>query len=187
MKEGQFNLKAPFEPKGDQPKAIEKIVKGVKKGYRHQTLLGATGTGKTYTMAAAIEKINKPVLVIAHNKTLAAQLTSEFKEFFPNNAVEYFVSHYDYYQPEAYVPQTDTFIEKDSSINAEVERLRHSTTNSLLSRRDVIVVATVSSIYGLGAAEEYLEAMLALHVGQRISRDQLARAFVAMQYQRNDV
>ncbi|MEX2441347.1 MAG: excinuclease ABC subunit B, partial [Pontimonas sp.] len=134
-----------------------------------------------------VERLQRPTLVMAHNKTLAAQFANELREMFPHNAVEYFVSYYDYYQPEAYVPQTDTFIEKDSSVNAEVERLRHSTTNSLLSRRDVIVVSTVSSIYGLGAAEEYLEAMLALHVGQRISRDQLVRAFVAMQYQRNDV
>jgi excinuclease ABC subunit B len=150
-------------------------------------LLGATGTGKTATTAWLIERLQRPTLVMAHNKTLAAQFANELRELFPHNAVEYFVSYYDYYQPEAYVPQTDTFIEKDSSINAEVERLRHSTTNALLSRRDVIVVSTVSCIYGLGAAEEYLEAMLALQVGQRIRREDLARAFVGMQYQRNDV
>ncbi len=150
-------------------------------------LLGATGTGKTATTAWLIERLQRPALVMAHNKTLAAQFANELRELFPHNAVEYFVSYYDYYQPEAYVPQTDTFIEKDSSINAEVERLRHSTTNALLSRRDVIVVSTVSCIYGLGAAEEYLEAMLALQVGQRIRREDLARAFVGMQYQRNDV
>ncbi|HKL74717.1 MAG TPA: excinuclease ABC subunit UvrB [Halanaerobiales bacterium] len=187
MKEGQFNLKAPFEPKGDQPKAIEKIVKGVKKGYRHQTLLGATGTGKTYTMAAAIEKINKPVLVIAHNKTLAAQLTSEFKEFFPNNAVEYFVSYYDYYQPEAYVPQTDTFIEKDASINEDIDKLRLSATRSLFERRDVLIVASVSCIYGLGSPEDYMNLSCHLKVGEIKEREEILRELTLMQYSRNNI
>src|SRR6056297_3246362 len=187
MKEGQFNLKAPFEPKGDQPKAIEKIVKGVKKGYRHQTLLGATGTGKTYTMAAAIEKINKPVLVIAHNKTLAAQLTSEFKEFFPNNAVEYFVSYYDYYQPEAYVPQTDTFIEKDASINEDIDKLRLAATSALFERRDVLIVASVSCIYGLGSPADYLKLSSYFKVGEKRDRREILRELSMMQYSRNDI
>ena len=187
MREGQFDLKAPFEPKGDQPKAIEKIVKGVEKGYRHQTLLGATGTGKTYTMAAAIEKINKPVLVIAHNKTLAAQLTSEFKEFFPNNAVEYFVSYYDYYQPEAYVPQTDTFIEKDASINEDIDKLRLSATRSLFERRDVLIVASVSCIYGLGSPEDYMNLSCHLKVGDIKEREEILRELTLMQYSRNNI
>ncbi len=182
-----FEVVSDYSPSGDQPHAIEALAAKLSAGETDVTLLGATGTGKTATTAWLVEKLQRPTLVMAHNKTLAAQFANELREMFPHNAVEYFVSYYDYYQPEAYVPQTDTFIEKDSSVNAEVERLRHSTTNSLLSRRDVIVVSTVSSIYGLGAAEEYLEAMLALHVGQRISRDELARAFVGMQYQRNDV
>lgn len=182
-----FEVVSDFSPSGDQPRALDQLARKLQAGETDVTLLGATGTGKTATTAWLVERLQRPTLVMAHNKTLAAQFANELREMFPHNAVEYFVSYYDYYQPEAYVPQTDTFIEKDSSVNAEVERLRHSTTNSLLSRRDVIVVSTVSSIYGLGAAEEYLEAMLALHVGQRISRDQLIRAFVAMQYQRNDV
>ena len=182
-----FEVVAEYAPSGDQPTAIDALVGKLRAGETDVTLLGATGTGKTATTAWVIERLQRPALVLAHNKTLAAQFANELREMFPHNAVEYFVSYYDYYQPEAYVPQTDTFIEKDSSINAEVERLRHSTTNSLLSRRDVVVVSTVSSIFGLGAAEEYLEAMLALHVGQTISRDELARAFVGMQYQRNDV
>ena len=187
MREGQFDLKAPFEPKGDQPKAIEKIVKGVEKGYRHQTLLGATGTGKTYTMAAAIEKINKPVLVIAHNKTLAAQLTSEFKEFFPNNAVEYFVSYYDYYQPEAYVPQTDTFIEKDASINEDIDKLRLSATRSLFERRDVLIVASVSCIYCLGSPQDYMNLSCHLKVGDIKEREEILRELTLMQYSRNNI
>ncbi|MGM0437097.1 MAG: excinuclease ABC subunit UvrB [Bacillota bacterium] len=187
MREGQFDLKAPFEPKGDQPKAIEKIVEGVEKGYRHQTLLGATGTGKTYTMAKAIEKINKPVLVIAHNKTLAAQLTSEFKEFFPGNAVEYFVSYYDYYQPEAYVPQTDTFIEKDASINEDIDKLRLSATRSLFERRDVLIVASVSCIYGLGSPEDYMNLSCYLKVGDIKEREEILRELTLMQYSRNNV
>ena len=182
-----FEVVSDYRPSGDQPAALNQLESKVRAGETDVTLLGATGTGKTATTAWLIERLQRPTLVMAHNKTLAAQFANELRELFPHNAVEYFVSYYDYYQPEAYVPQTDTFIEKDSTVNAEVERLRHSTTNSLLSRRDVIVVSTVSCIYGLGAAEEYLEAMLALHVGQRISREEMARAFVGMQYQRNDV
>jgi excinuclease ABC subunit B len=182
-----FEVISEYVPSGDQPQAIAELVGRINAGETDVVLLGATGTGKSATTAWLIEQVQRPTLVLAHNKTLAAQLANEFRELMPNNAVEYFVSYYDYYQPEAYVPQTDTFIEKDSSINAEVERLRHSTTNSLLSRRDVIVVSTVSCIYGLGAAEEYLGAMVALQVGERIGRDHLIRQFVNMQYQRNDV
>ena len=182
-----FEVISDYRPSGDQPAALDQLERKIRAGETDVTLLGATGTGKTATTAWLIERLQRPTLVMAHNKTLAAQFANELRELFPNNAVEYFVSYYDYYQPEAYVPQTDTFIEKDSTINAEVERLRHSTTNSLLSRRDVIVVSTVSCIYGLGAAEEYLEAMLPLHVGQRITREEMARAFVGMQYQRNDI
>jgi excinuclease ABC subunit B len=182
-----FEVISEYVPSGDQPQAIAELVGRINAGETDVVLLGATGTGKSATTAWLIEQVQRPTLVLAHNKTLAAQLANEFRELMPNNAVEYFVSYYDYYQPEAYVPQTDTFIEKDSSINAEVERLRHSTTNSLLSRRDVIVVSTVSCIYGLGAAEEYLGAMVALQVGDRIGRDKLIRDFVNMQYQRNDV
>jgi excinuclease ABC subunit B len=182
-----FEVISDYVPSGDQPQAIAELVGRINAGETDVVLLGATGTGKSATTAWLIEQVQRPTLVLAHNKTLAAQLANEFRELMPNNAVEYFVSYYDYYQPEAYVPQTDTFIEKDSSINAEVERLRHSTTNSLLSRRDVIVVSTVSCIYGLGAAEEYLGAMVALRVGERIGRDSLIRSFVNMQYQRNDV
>ena len=181
-----FRVISDYTPSGDQPTAIADLARRVNAGEPDIVLLGATGTGKSATTAWLIEAVQRPTLVLAHNKTLAAQLANEFRELMPDNAVEYFVSYYDYYQPEAYVPQTDTFIEKDSSINAEVERLRHSTTNSLLSRRDVIVVSTVSCIYGLGAAEEYLEAMVALQVGQRVSRDALVRGFIGMQYQRND-
>ena len=182
-----FEVVSPFEPSGDQPKALDELERRIAAGEADITLLGATGTGKSATTAWLIERLQRPALVLAHNKTLAAQFANELRDMFPHNAVEYFVSYYDYYQPEAYVPQTDTFIEKDSSINSEVERLRHQTTNSLLSRRDVIVVSTVSCIYGLGAAEDYLEAMLPLQVGQTISRETMARAFVAMQYQRNDI
>jgi excinuclease ABC subunit B len=182
-----FEVISEYQPSGDQPAAIAELTGRINAGETDVVLLGATGTGKSATTAWLIEAVQRPTLVLAHNKTLAAQLANEFKELLPNNAVEYFVSYYDYYQPEAYVPQTDTFIEKDSSINAEVERLRHSTTNSLLSRRDVVVVSTVSCIYGLGAAEEYLGAMVALQVGERISRDQLVRNFIGMQYDRNDV
>ena len=182
-----FEVVSEYTPSGDQPSAIVDLTGRINAGETDIVLLGATGTGKSATTAWLIEQVQRPTLVLAHNKTLAAQLVNEFRELMPNNAVEYFVSYYDYYQPEAYVPQTDTFIEKDSSINSEVERLRHSTTNSLLSRRDVIVVSTVSCIYGLGTPEGYLEAMVALQVGQRMSRDWLIRKFVAMQYQRNDV
>jgi len=182
-----FEVISEYTPSGDQPKAIAELAGRVNAGETDVVLLGATGTGKSATTAWLIEAVQRPTLVLAHNKTLAAQLANEFRELLPNNAVEYFVSYYDYYQPEAYVPQTDTFIEKDSSINAEVERLRHSTTNSLLSRRDVIVVSTVSCIYGLGAPQEYLNAMIALQVGMRVDRDWLIRKFVSMQYQRNDV
>ncbi|BDZ50624.1 UvrABC system protein B [Frondihabitans sucicola] len=182
-----FEVVSEYQPSGDQPAAIAELAGRVNAGETDVVLLGATGTGKSATTAWLVEAVNRPTLVLAHNKTLAAQLANEFRELFPNNAVEYFVSYYDYYQPEAYVPQTDTFIEKDSSINAEVERLRHSTTNSLLSRRDVVVVSTVSCIYGLGTPEGYMEAMIALQVGMQIPRDQLVRRFVAMQYQRNDI
>ena len=187
MKNGQFDLKAPFEPKGDQPEAIKNLAKGIKKGYRHQTLLGATGTGKTFTMAKLVEEVNKPTLVIAHNKTLAAQLTSEFKEFFPDNAVEYFVSYYDYYQPEAYVPQTDTYIEKDASVNDEIEKLRLSATTSLFERRDVLIVASVSCIYGLGSPDDYLNLSLDLKVGKILDRKDITRSLTFMQYSRNDM
>ncbi|MDO9062947.1 MAG: excinuclease ABC subunit UvrB [Microbacterium sp.] len=182
-----FEVVSEYSPSGDQPTAIAELAAKINAGESDVVLLGATGTGKSATTAWLIEQVQRPTLVLAHNKTLAAQLANEFRELLPNNAVEYFVSYYDYYQPEAYVPQTDTFIEKDSSINAEVERLRHSTTNSLLSRRDVVVVSTVSCIYGLGAPEEYLDAMVALQVGMRIDRDKLIRRFVSMQYQRNDI
>jgi excinuclease ABC subunit B len=182
-----FEVISEYVPSGDQPAAIAELAHRVNAGETDIVLLGATGTGKSATTAWLIEQVQRPTLVLAHNKTLAAQLANEFRELMPNNAVEYFVSYYDYYQPEAYVPQTDTFIEKDSSINAEVERLRHSTTNALLSRRDVIVVSTVSCIYGLGSSESYLEAMIALQVGMRINREALIRRFVSMQYQRNDV
>jgi excinuclease ABC subunit B len=182
-----FEVVSEYMPSGDQPQAIRELAHRINAGETDVVLLGATGTGKSATTAWLIEQVQRPTLVLSHNKTLAAQLANEFRELMPNNAVEYFVSYYDYYQPEAYVPQTDTFIEKDSSINAEVERLRHSTTNSLLSRRDTVVVSTVSCIYGLGAADEYLGAMQALQVGERISRDKLVRRFINMQYERNDV
>ncbi|MGO3885671.1 MAG: excinuclease ABC subunit UvrB [Mycetocola sp.] len=182
-----FTVESEYTPSGDQPQAIEQLAGRINAGETDIVLLGATGTGKSATTAWLVEAVQRPTLVLAHNKTLAAQLANEFRELFPHNAVEYFVSYYDYYQPEAYVPQTDTFIEKDSSINEEVERLRHSTTNSLLSRRDVIVVSTVSCIYGLGKPEEYLNAMVALQTGMRIDRDWLIRKFVSMQYKRNDI
>ncbi|HBT47853.1 MAG TPA: excinuclease ABC subunit B [Peptococcaceae bacterium] len=182
----RFVLKADFEPKGDQPQAITALVEGLKKGYRHQTLLGATGTGKTYTMAQVIQAVQRPTLVLAPNKTLAAQLCGEFKEFFPHNAVEYFVSYYDYYQPEAYVPETDTYIEKDSSINDEIDKLRHSATAALFERRDVIIVASVSCIYGLGSPEDYSKLMVSLREGQEYDRDAVIRKLVDIQYTRND-
>lgn len=185
--ESQFQLVSKFEPHGDQPEAIRQLVDGIKQGKRHQTLLGATGTGKTFTISNVIKEVNKPTLVIAHNKTLAGQLYSEFKEFFPNNAVEYFVSYYDYYQPEAYVPQTDTYIEKDASINDEIDKLRHSATSALFERRDVIIVASVSCIYGLGNPEEYRELVVSLRVGMEIDRNHLLRRLVDIQYNRNDI
>lgn len=185
--DNQFELVSSYQPQGDQPKAIDKLVQGIKEGKQHQVLLGATGTGKTFTVSNVIKEINKPTLVIAHNKTLAGQLYSEFKEFFPNNAVEYFVSYYDYYQPEAYVPQTDTFIEKDASINDEIDKLRHSATSSLFERNDVIIIASVSCIYGLGSPEEYKEMVLSLRVGMERERNELLRNLVDIQYERNDI
>jgi excinuclease ABC subunit B len=182
-----FEVVSDYTPSGDQPKALDELEHRILAGESDVVLLGATGTGKSATTAWLIERLQRPTLVLAHNKTLAAQLATELREMLPHNAVEYFVSYYDYYQPEAYVPQTDTFIEKDSSVNAEVERLRHSTTNSLLSRRDVVVVSTVSCIYGLGAPEDYFEAMVPLQVGQKVSREALIKAFVQMQYERNDI
>lgn len=183
----KFELVSDFEPQGDQPQAIEKLVEGVKQGKKFQTLLGATGTGKTFTIAHTIARLNRPTLVIAHNKTLAAQLCSEFKEFFPNNAVEYFVSYYDYYQPEAYVPSTDLYIEKDASTNEEIDKLRHSATSALFERRDVIVVASVSCIYGLGSPAEYRDLVLSLRVGMERPRNEILRRLVDIQYQRNDI
>ena len=182
-----FQVQAPFEPMGDQPQAIVDLAAGIENGQTAQVLLGATGTGKTFTIAKLIEKVQKPTLVIAHNKTLAAQLASEFKEFFPNNAVEYFVSYYDYYQPEAYIAQTDTYIEKDAAINDEIDKLRHSATCSLFERRDVIIVASVSCIYGLGSPEEYHDLVLSLREGQSYDRDAILRKLVSIQYERNDV
>ncbi|MGM9950282.1 MAG: excinuclease ABC subunit UvrB [Lysinibacillus sp.] len=182
-----FEIHSHYQPSGDQPAAIAELVKGVKEGKRHQTLLGATGTGKTFTISNVIKEINKPTLVMAHNKTLAGQLYSEFKEFFPNNAVEYFVSYYDYFQPEAYVPQTDTYIEKDSSINDEIDKLRHSATSSLFERKDVIIIASVSCIYGLGSPEEYREMLVSIRTGMEIERNQLLRRLIDIQYERNDI
>ena len=183
----KFKLVSKFKPMGDQPEAIDKLVKGFQRGKKEQTLLGVTGSGKTFTMANIIEKINKPTLVIAHNKTLAAQLHGEFKEFFPDNAVEYFVSYYDYYQPEAYVPSTDTYIEKDSDINAEIEKLRHSATAALGERKDVVIVASVSCIYGLGSPVDYENQVLSLRTGKEISRDDILKKLVEIQYDRNDI
>ena len=181
-----FKVEAPYEPAGDQPQAIEELAERIQGGEKDVVLLGATGTGKSATTAWLVERLQRPTLVLVQNKTLAAQLANEFRELLPNNAVEYFVSYYDYYQPEAYVPQTDTFIEKDSSINEEVERLRHSATNALLTRRDTLVVATVSSIFGLGTPEEYIAQMVTVRVGDMLDRDDLLRQFVQMQYARND-
>ncbi|MGQ4543242.1 excinuclease ABC subunit UvrB [Dermabacteraceae bacterium P13088] len=182
-----FQVVSPYQPSGDQPQAIEELARRIEDGEEHVVLLGATGTGKSATTAWLIERLQRPTLVMAHNKTLAAQLASEFRELLPHNAVEYFVSYYDYYQPEAYVPQSDTYIEKDSSINAEVERLRHSATNSLITRRDVVVVSSVSCIYGLGTPQEYVDRMVSLRVGDTIDLDVLLRRFVDMQYERNDI
>src|SRR5581483_671852 len=182
----EFKLVSPFQPTGDQPAAIEKLVSGLNAGMKYQTLLGATGTGKTFVMANIIERVQRPTLVIAHNKTLAAQLYAEFREFFPHNAVEYFVSYYDYYQPEAYVPSKDLYIEKDSAINQEIDRLRHSATAALFARRDVLIVASVSCIYGLGSPQTYDENLQTLSKGEFIDRDALLRKLVSIQYTRND-
>ena len=184
---GNFELASKFKPTGDQPKAIKSIVDGIKKEYRGQTLLGVTGSGKTFTMANVINEVQKPTLILAHNKTLAAQLCSEFKEFFPNNIVEYFVSYYDYYQPEAYVAHTDTYIEKDASINEEIDKLRHSATSALLERRDVIIVASVSCIYGLGNPEEYKKLTISLREGMEKERDEVIKKLIEIQYERNDI
>ncbi|MCF8540064.1 MAG: DEAD/DEAH box helicase family protein, partial [Candidatus Nanopelagicales bacterium] len=182
-----FQVVSDYQPAGDQPDAIAALAERISRGEKHSVLLGATGTGKSATTAWLVEKLQRPTLVMAPNKTLAAQLATEFRELLPHNAVEYFVSYYDYYQPEAYVPQSDTFIEKDATINEEVERLRHSATNSLLTRRDVIVVATVSAIYGLGTPQEYVDRMIRLRVGESYPRDQILRSLVAIQYTRNDM
>ena len=184
---GEFRIAADFRPTGDQPEAIDKVVEGLQKGMRHQTLMGVTGSGKTFTMACAVEKIQRPTLVIAHNKTLAAQLATEFKEFLPDNSVEYFVSYYDYYQPEAYLPRTDTYIEKDADINEELDKLRHSATRALLTRRDVLIVASVSCIFGLGSPEEYQSFVSYVRKGETRSRNRLVRELVNMQYERNDL
>lgn len=185
--EHQFEIISAYSPQGDQPVAIEKLVEGINSGKKKQVLLGATGTGKTFTISNVIKEVQKPTLVMAHNKTLAGQLYSELKDFFPNNAVEYFVSYYDYYQPEAYVPQTDTFIEKDAQINDEIDKLRHSATSALFERDDVIIVASVSCIYGLGSPEEYRELVVSLRVGMEKDRNQLLRELVDVQYGRNDI
>ena len=182
-----FHVVSPYEPAGDQPEAIEALARGIENGLTEQTLLGVTGSGKTFTMAKVIEKVQKPTLVLAHNKILAAQLCAEFKEFFPDNAVEYFVSYYDYYQPEAYIPHTDTFIEKDSATNDEIDRLRLSATASLMERRDVIVVSSVSCIYGLGEPDDYAKMMVSLRVGEELKRDELLKRLVEIRYERNDI
>ena len=182
-----FELVSEFEPTGDQPEAIKQLVSGFKQGNQFETLLGVTGSGKTFTMANVIQELNKPTLIIAHNKTLAAQLYSEFKAFFPHNAVEYFVSYYDYYQPEAYVPSTDTYIEKDSSVNDEIDKLRHSATAALIERKDVIVVSSVSCIYGIGSKENYSEMMISLRPGMQKDRDQVIDELINIQYVRNEL
>src|SRR5690242_1690280 len=177
-----FRVVSDFQPTGDQPQAIEQLIEGVRGGLTHQTLLGVTGSGKTFTMAKVIETINRPTLVLAHNKTLAAQLASEFREFFPDNAVEYFVSYYDYYQPEAYVPRSDTYIEKDSTINDDLDRLRHAATQSLFTRRDVLIVSSVSCIYSLGEPEEYNQTTVRIQVGEMRNRDKLLRWLTDIYY-----
>ena len=187
MSESLFKIHSNYKPSGDQPHAIEELVKGIEEGKREQVLLGATGTGKTFTIANVIKEVNKPTLVLAHNKTLAGQLYSELKELFPENRVEYFVSYYDYYQPEAYVPSTDTYIEKDSSINDEIDELRHAATSALISRKDVIVVASVSCIYGIGEVDEYKSKMLTLSVGEELPRNKVLAKLVEMLYERNDL
>ena len=181
-----FKLVSEFQPDGDQPQAIESLVRGLREEKQSQVLLGATGTGKTFTMANIIAQLDRPALVLAHNKTLAAQLYGEFREFFPENAIAYFVSYYDYYQPEAYIPQRDIYIEKDASINEEIDRLRLLATSALVSRRDVVVVASVSCIYGLGSPKDYLEMMVPLNVGKEVDRDELLMKLVDIQYERND-
>ena len=183
----EFKVHSDFDMMGDQPRAVDNIVNSIQMGNKHQTLMGVTGSGKTFSMAKIIERVQKPTLVISHNKTLAAQLHGEFKEFFPENAVEYFVSYYDFYQPEAYVPSTDTYIEKDADINDEIDKLRHSATAALLERRDVIVVASVSCIYGLGSPKSYRNQLLSLRTGMEIDRDQIIRRLVDIQYTRNDI
>ncbi|WP_390602239.1 DEAD/DEAH box helicase family protein, partial [Staphylococcus pseudintermedius] len=187
MEHHDFKIASNFEPQGDQPQAIKALVKGIEEGKRHQTLLGATGTGKTFTMSNVIKEVGKPTLIIAHNKTLAGQLYSEFKTFFPENRVEYFVSYYDYYQPEAYVPSTDTFIEKDASINDEIDQLRHSATSALFERDDVIIIASVSCIYGLGNPDEYRDLVVSIRLGMEMDRSELLRKLVDVQYTRNDI
>ena len=187
MADEKVHLVSNYAPTGDQPQAIQQLVEGVERGDRCQTLLGVTGSGKTYTMAKVIERVNRPTLVLAHNKTLAAQLCEEFREFFPHNAVEYFVSYYDYYQPEAYIPHTDTYIEKDASTNEEIDRLRLSATCALLERRDVIVVSSVSCIYGLGEPDDFARMMISLRTGMTMERDELLRRLVEDRYERNDV
>src|SRR5687767_15296345 len=177
-----FELVSSYPPAGDQPTAIAKLTEGLQAGVKHQCLLGVTGSGKTFTMANVIRNVNRPTLVISHNKTLAAQLYAEFKGFFPDNAVEYFVSYFDYYQPEAYIPRTDTFIEKDSSVNEDIERMRLSTMSSLFARRDVVVVASVSCIYGIGAKEDYEALIIGIHVGMQMSREQLLSRFISLLY-----
>jgi excinuclease ABC subunit B len=184
---GKFSMVTDFVPAGDQPQAISSLVKGLEKGKEHQVLLGVTGSGKTFTIANVICSVQRPALIIAHNKTLAAQLYEEFKGLFPENAVEYFVSYYDYYQPEAYLPTTDTYIEKDSAINEEIDKLRHSATHSLLTRRDVIIVASVSCIYGLGSPEAYLGMLVQLETGMEFPREELLKRLVEIQYERNDI
>ena len=183
----EFKVVSPFEPSGDQPEAIDAIANGIELGLDEQTLQGVTGSGKTFTMAKVIERVQRPTLVLAHNKTLAAQLCAEFKEFFPNNAVEYFVSYYDYYQPEAYIPHTDTFIEKDASINEEIDRLRHSATSALFERRDVIVVSSVSCIYGLGNPIDYKNMVISLRTGMEYDRNALLKKLIEIRYERNDI
>ncbi|MDP4179306.1 MAG: DEAD/DEAH box helicase family protein, partial [Bacillota bacterium] len=184
---GEFRIKSKFKPTGDQPEAIDSLVNGILNENRFQTLLGVTGSGKTFTMANIIERLQKPTLVLAHNKTLAAQLCSEFRDFFPSSCVEYFVSYYDYYQPEAYVPQTDTYIEKDASINDEIDKLRHSATSALFERRDVVIVASVSCIYGLGDPEEYKKLSISLREGMEKDRDQIIKKLIEIQYERNEI
>ena len=187
MEYRQFKISSKYKPTGDQPKAIEQLVNGLERGDDTQTLLGITGSGKTFTIANVIEKVQKPTLIIAHNKTLAAQLYNEFKELFPDNAVEYFISYYDYYQPEAYIPRTDTFIEKSASINDEIDRLRHNATRCLYERNDVIIVSSVSCIYGLGLPENYFKGSVELKTGDEIARDDLLRHLISVQYTRNDL